>query len=403
MDRFRPYDRAVADPTMDSVAEVRTERMATGGEAVARLEDGRVVFVGGALADESVRVTIDEQKKRFARGRAIEILDRSPARIDPACAHAASGECGGCDWMHIDPATQRTYKHGIVVEQLQRLGGIAEPSVTSVEHEPGRRTTVRCTISGGRAGYRARRSDEAFVASQCPAAHPLLEELIVDGDFGDATEVTLRASVASGARLVITNGTVGRVHVPSDVLVVSEADPGDASLVEEIAGRTWRISARSFFQTSHEGAQALVGAVARGLQASAGSVVDLYAGVGLLGGGAAADRLECSVEANPASAADARHNLGGSVRVEQARVERWKPTSFDTVIADPARRGLGKRGAAIVERTGAGHLVLVSCDPASLGRDAALLGEQGWRHEGAELIDMFPNTSRLEVVSTFTR
>ena len=193
------------------------------------------------------------------------------------------------------------------------------------------------------------------------------------------------------------------VVVPDDVLVASARNPGSASIYDEIAGQTWRISANSFFQTSHAGAQALVQAVGRGLAETEGPLVDLYAGVGLLGGGAGRDRLACAVESNPSSVGDARHNLDASVLVVQARVERWTPQTFGTVIADPARRGLGSDGVDSIDATGADHLVLVSCDPAALGRDAGFLGQAGWRHRGAEVIDMFPDTSRIEVVSTFSR
>ncbi len=305
--------------------------------------------------------------------------------------------------MFIDPETQRSYKRGIVVEQLQRLGRVDAPSVTTAIGGRGRRTTVRCSVNAGRAGYRARRSDQGFAATECGAAHPLLEELIVDAVFGDASEVTLRVATATGQRLVITNGEIGRVQVPADVTVVHQDDPGDAAIIEEVAGRPWRISAHSFFQASVEGAAALVDAVARGIERGDGTVVDLYSGVGLLGGGAAADRLACVVESSLSSVLDARHNLGSEVLVVQQRVEKWNPTGFDAVIADPARRGLGQGGTSVIDRTAASRLVLVSCDPASLGRDTALLGEQGWRHESSELIDMFPDTSRIEVVTAFAR
>lgn len=377
--------------------------MATGGEAVAHLDDGRVIFVQGALADEVVQVVITEEKKRFARGQVIDVVEASPMRIEPSCAHAGSGDCGGCDWIHIKPGAQRSYKNRIVVEQLQRLGGIESPVVTTADLPRGRRTTVRCSVISGRAGYRRRRSDESFAALQCGAVHGRIESLIVEGRFGNATEVTLRAGSATGDRMVVTNGDVHTVSVPDDVLVVSVDEPGDAFITEELGGKRWRVSAGSFFQTSYEGAKALVAAVAAGLEDSEGEVVDLYAGVGLLGGAAATERLAGAVESNPSSVADARHNLGSGVRIAQKRVEHWKPLPFETVIADPARRGLGKGGAAVIDKTGASRLVLVSCDPASLGRDAALLGEQGWHHDRGEVIDMFPDTSRVEVVSTFSR
>jgi 23S rRNA (uracil1939-C5)-methyltransferase len=383
--------------------EVNAERMATGGEAVARLADGRVIFVRGALAGEIVRVEITEEKKRFARGIVVDVVEPSPFRIEPSCSHAVSGDCGGCDWMHVRAQTQLDYKSDIVVEQLQRLGGVESPNVSTAETYRGRRTTVRCSVTNGRGGYRGRRSDQAFVAHECGAAHPLLEQLIVEGRFGNATEVTLRVGAATGERMVLTNGDVRSVSVPDGVQVTSTDNPGDVAIHEEVAGRLWRISAQSFFQTSHEGAEALVSAVGRSLHGNTGAIVDLYSGVGLLGGAAAADRLACAVESNPSSLNDARHNLGSGVHIEASRVEQWSPTEFATVIADPARRGLAKAGTSIIDQTGASHLVLVSCDPASLGRDTALLSEQGWRHDQAEVIDMFPDTSRIEVVSTFRR
>jgi 23S rRNA (uracil1939-C5)-methyltransferase len=370
---------------------------------VARLDDGRVVFVRGALADELVRVEIVEKKKRFARGVVIDVVEASPHRVTASCSHDLSGECGGCDWMHIGSDEQRSYKEAIVVEQLRRLGGIERPDVVSPALDRGRRTTVRCHVTGGQAGYSARRSDQSFVADECGAVDPRLEELLVNGRFGDATEIALRLGSATGERMIMTNGTSELVGVPDDVLVVSAADPGDAAIHDVVAGKTWRVSAHSFFQTSHGGAEALVAAVGRGLGQSEGPVLDLYAGVGLLGGGAASDRVRCAVESNPSSVHDARHNLGPDVQVVQSRVERWSPTNFSTVIADPARRGLGKDGVTLIDGTNASHLVLVSCDPASLGRDAGLLAERGWGHQRAEVIDMFPDTSRLEVVSTFTR
>ena len=75
----------------------------------------------------------------------------------------------------------------------------------------------------------------------------------------------------------------------------------------------------------------------------------------------------------------------------------------DVVIADPARSGLGKPGVAALTRTGAPVLVLVSCDPASLGRDAKLLAAAGYRHERSEVVDTFPHTTHVEVVSRFVR
>jgi len=182
-------------------------------------------------------------------------------------------------------------------------------------------------------------------------------------------------------------------------------------LHEEVAGRRWRISASSFFQTRPAGAEDLAAAVASGAAAGPlppdARVTDLYGGVGLLAG-AVADRLGGDarvqlVEANRGAVADARVNLADvpGARVVRADVRRWHPGRADVVVADPSRHGLG---APVVERiaaTGAATVVLVSCDPGALGRDAGDLVRSGYALGGIRLVDMFPHTPHVEVVTTW--
>jgi tRNA/tmRNA/rRNA uracil-C5-methylase (TrmA/RlmC/RlmD family) len=138
-------------------------------------------------------------------------------------------------------------------------------------------------------------------------------------------------------------------------------------------------------------------------------VVDLYGGVGLLAG-AVADAVGPSasvqvVEANRGSVADARVNLAdlADARIVRADVRRWHPGPAEVVVADPSRHGLG---AAVIDRissTGAATVVLVSCDPGSLGRDAGDLARSGFALTGVRLVDMFPHTPHVEVVTTWRR
>lgn len=383
--------------------EVHLERFATGGEAVGRLGDGRVVFVRDGLPGETALVRIEHRKKKWARGVAVTITEPSPDRRPLTCGHAVSGSCGGCDWLHLDRAAQRRHKVEIVAEQLQRLGAITEPAVHHRPDPAGPRTSVRCTVTEGRAGFRARRSNDAFVAASCQATDPALEELVVDGRFGDATEVVLRVGALTGERLAMADTDPATISVPSDVVVCSTSNPQDAHLHEVVADHRFRISAGSFFQSTQIGAESLVAAVREALAPSSGAVADLYAGVGLLGVAAAADRLVVAVESSASSVADARHNVSADVEVVQSPVERWSPRDVGAVIADPARVGLGQAGVDVIAATGAQTVVLVSCDPAALGRDAALLGVAGYGFEGAEVVDMFTDTSRIEAVSRFTR
>ena len=171
---------------------------------------------------------------------------------------------------------------------------------------------------------------------------PLLEELIVDGRFGACTEVTLRAGAATGERLVIAAPTAADIAVPDDVQVVGTdelAAGRRAWLHEEVAGRTWRVSAKSFFQSRPDGAARLVELVRHGVEAApAGSMVDLYCGVGLFAGTVATGRPIQAVESSGSSVADARHNLSDlGIKVVKCAVEKWKPSRAAVLVADPPR------------------------------------------------------------------
>ncbi|MCB0963145.1 MAG: TRAM domain-containing protein, partial [Acidimicrobiales bacterium] len=123
--------------------ELRTTTVAVGGDAVARESSGRVVFVSGALPDESVVVELEEERSTFARGSVVDVLAPSPYRVAPPCPHVAEG-CGGCDWQHVAIEAQRTLRHELVAEVLARAGGIADPVVQPAMPLPaeGLRTTT---------------------------------------------------------------------------------------------------------------------------------------------------------------------------------------------------------------------------------------------------------------------
>jgi 23S rRNA (uracil1939-C5)-methyltransferase len=182
-------------------------------------------------------------------------------------------------------------------------------------------------------------------------------------------------------------------------------------LHEEVAGRRWRVSAGSFFQSSPDGAEALLAAVARALGdalVGGGQLVDAYCGVGLLGGSLAAAATGVrvtAVESQRTAVADAKANMadldGRVVRAEVADRDAWRDGPVVAVVADPARSGLGRSAAAAVADCRAPVVVLVSCDPASLARDACLLASHGYRLASVEIIDLFPHTFHVEAVSRF--
>ena len=375
--------------------ELVTTGVAVGGAGIARDGDGRVVFVEGALVGERVSVEIVETKKSFRRGRVLDVLEPAPGRVLPSCPEIANG-CGGCDLAHASHAAQREMKAAMVADSLRRLGRLAD--LPDIDPGPdlattGFRTTIRAAVVDGRAGLRHRRSHDVVAVASCEVAHPVVEAMLVNGRYGDADEVTIRVGADTGEQAVFVGG--------------SEPDEGTV-IHEEIAGRRFRISPRSFFQTRADGAAALVSVVDEAIGPDpTGTLVDLCSGVGLFAAtiGDRFDRV-VTVESNRSSVADARVNLahlGDRVAVRSSTFERWTPEPADVVIADPSRAGLGREGVANVAATGAPLVVLISCDAGSLGRDAGLLTAAGYRLDAITLVDLFPNTAHVEVVSTYRR
>jgi tRNA/tmRNA/rRNA uracil-C5-methylase (TrmA/RlmC/RlmD family) len=392
--------------------ELDVDRIAGGGEGVGRAPDGRVVFVAGALPGERVRAEVTEVRRRHARAALTEVRRASPARREPPCPHVDRG-CGGCDWQHVDEVTQRELRMTVVSDALTRIGGLVDPPVSLGPELPttAARTTVRALVEGGRAGFRRRHSHDAVVVDSCLIAHPAAAELVRDGRFGAAEEVVVRVGARTGERMVLASPTAEGVAVPDDVLVVGadELAAGRAAWIhEEMAGRRWRVSARSFLQASPAGADVLVdlvGGAVRTLAPDARTMVDLAAGIGLFAGtvGTGLDAV-VAVEPSRSAVADARYNLEDtSATVVKASIERWRPDRADVVVADPPRAGLRRVGVERVVATGASALVLVSCDPGALGRDVSLLGAAGYALESSTVLDLFPQTSHVEVVSRLRR
>src|SRR5688572_27489219 len=156
--------------------------VAAGGDAVARDEQGRVVFVEGALPGEVVEAEIVEERSDFARARTVRVLEASPARVAPPCPAVGAG-CGGCQWQHVVPREQAVLKRAIVVDALRRIARLPDaPVAEDVWTVPDRayRTALHLAVEDGRAVYRRRRAHDTVVVEECLVAHPRLEELVVE-------------------------------------------------------------------------------------------------------------------------------------------------------------------------------------------------------------------------------
>jgi len=395
------------------VETARIERLVAGGDGLARMADGRVVFVAGGLPGELVEIAIRESKKDFVRGTAHRILEPSAHRVEPPCPHVARG-CGGCSWQHLDPARHLDAKLEIVREALRRTARMPEVDVRAGAALPpaGSRTTLRMAVAAdGRLGFRRSQSHDVVDVDHCLVAHDLLAELVANARVTGASEATLRCGVDSGERGVwlhdergydVKTATVD--GLAPDVLV------GRRSVIHErVHGVEFRVSMPTFFQSSPLAAELLVSAVndAAGDEALSGDfgpIVDAYGGCGLFAATLVDLDVDVTVvESSRSACADARINLGDHrARIDEVSFEQWAPTRAGLVIADPARNGLGKRGVEVLAATGAPRVVLVSCDAVSGARDIALLAERGYRCESVTVLDLFPNTPHVETVTCLT-
>jgi 23S rRNA (uracil1939-C5)-methyltransferase len=384
----------------DTEVELTPVEFGVHGDAVARDPEGRVFSIPGAVPGERVRVKPLARRRGIVHARVVELIEASPNRVDPPCPEVGRG-CGACQWQHIGLEAQREYKREQVAEALGLSGDTAETRLRpTVALAPMRfRTTVQAAVTNGRAGFRRYRSHRVVPVDACLVAHPLLNELIVHGTYGDATEVLFRCGERTGERLAMPTPLGAKIEVPPDVL---------RDHVHELAaGHEWRISARSFFQTRADGVDALAAAVtaAAGEIEPAGRALDLYSGVGVFAGVLAARGWSVTAVENDRSAIDdARTNLRTlDVSSVRADVTRWNPPRSDLVVADPSRAGLDRRGVQVVAASRARRVILISCDATSLGRDTALLRRAGYALSYATPVDLFPHTFHVEVVSVYDR
>jgi 23S rRNA (uracil1939-C5)-methyltransferase len=390
------------------VLELEALKLIAGGDALARHPDGRAVMLSGALPGERVQAREHETRKDFVRAETVTVMTPAPARRVPPCPALARG-CGGCDWQHIEPTAQLAFKAAIVEEALRRtarLTGVAV-RIGGAVAASGYRTTLRLAIdASGQPGFRAAGAQTHVPIDSCLVAHPALAELIRDLRLPGAREALIRVGARTGDRLL--RWWPDTLPMPANL--PDNLRTGPHGFIEEVvAGVRLRVGADSFFQSSPEAAELLIDAVRRaaGPPEDWGTdpVLDAFGGVGLFAATVPpADRPRMLVESNPSACDDARLNLAQlPARIIERPFERWTPKAAGLAIANPARAGLGKGAVAMLVATRAPVIVLVSCDPVAFARDARLLADKGYVLEDCEVLDLFPHTHHVEVVSRFRR
>ncbi len=405
------------------MTSVTIEKLVYGGEGMGRLADGRAVFVPFTLPGERVRIRIVEDKRRYARAALEEILDPSPERISPRCP--LFGQCGGCHYQHLSYEAQARLKESLVRDQLQRIGKIASPPVTPIVPAPrawAYRNHVQFHVrEDGALGFATRRSEEILSVARCLLPEPPIESLRNHLQFEENSGVTrasLRVGAADSLMLILESEAdalpemtleagISVVHVSGGDAVVLA---GESALPMEVNGRVFRVSAPSFFQVNTAMAGKMVAHLLERLPLTPQTtLLDVYCGVGLFSAFFAprVGRL-IGIESSPAACEDFAANLDefDSVELYEAPAELALPALDvhpDVVVVDPPRAGLDTRALDALLALAPEVLAYVSCDPATLARDARRLIAGGYRLEEVTPFDLFPQTYHIETISIFQK
>ena len=384
------------------VIELVIGPVAHGGHFVAR-HNGQVIFVRHGITNELVKIKITAVSSKIAHADVIEVLTAAPSRVSPPCQYA--GKCGGCDFQHIDLATQRKLKAEIIKEQFMLIGKIDLPllgfdlEVNEVEPTDGLhwRTRMDFAVSpNGKIGFFGARSNEVVEISQCVIA----DERMNVGDLA-------ARSWKSDARVEVAVSSTNEVSVMRSGRSIS----GPTQIVEQAGGNSFKISPSAFWQSHRAAPVELVKAALSQLGVKpVDHVLDLYSGVGLF---AAAILKEISdrgfvtlIESDKTAVADARRIFLNkeNVKIFQGLVAQQLPIvkRADLILLDPPRTGAGDVVIKQMVKFKPRKIVYVACDPAALARDAKTLADLGYKLDHIEAFDLFPMTQHIECVAGFS-
>ena len=434
------------------IYEGTVEGYGSEGQGVLRVA-GAVVFVPYTVRGERVRFRVTKVMKSAAAGEVVDILNPSLRRREPECPHF--GTCGGCAFWHVSREEELWAKRQRVQDALARLGGVdIDVEMVSVDDSRrGYRNKAQFPVdAAGHIGFYQARSHRVVPVEDCPIQAPAANRTAaavrrwmvccgVSGyeersGRGLVRHVYVRTNRAGESLCCVVANARTLPHAPELVGMVRDAAPetvgvllnsntrpgnvvlgdrfrtlwGRAYLDDTLCGLTFRLSAPSFYQVNPPQAERLYGIAldCAGLTGTE-TALDLYCGAGTITLCLARKaRRVIGAEIVPEAVRDAAENAArngianasfshadaGEIAA-RLKAEGLRP---DVVTVDPPRKGLAPEVIAAVAGMGPPRVVYVSCDPGTLGRDAARFRERGYTVTRAAAVDMFPATKHVESV-----
>lgn len=419
------------------------------GHGVARV-DGKVTFVDGALAGERADIAVYRKHAKYNSANAVAILKASAQRAEPRCKYF--GRCGGCSMQHLEASAQVAAKQRVLEENLARIGKVSPDIVLRALHGPtwGYRHRARLSVrlvnkkGGVLVGFHEKRSSFIADMASCEVLTPdvsaliqPLRELIVQLSNADRIP---QIEIAVGEHITVlvfrllepwTDEDAAQVRAFADrhrVHIWEQAKGPDTvrpfwpDIAPELSyslpefGLTMPFRPTDFTQVNTAINRALVSRALRLLDPQPGErIADLFCGLGnftlpIARSGADVLGIEGSTELVARARANALHNALPNAHfvvdnLFEMTSEKFAALGhFDKLLIDPPRSGAIEVVKSLPDGRGPQRIVYVSCDPATLARDAEVLAHvKGYRLEAAGVANMFPHTAHVESIALFTR
>jgi 23S rRNA (uracil1939-C5)-methyltransferase len=417
---------------------VTIDRLSHGPAGIGRV-DGKVIFVPGTVPGDEVEVAIDEEKKRYATGHVVQLLQPSAQRRTPPCPYVT--RCGGCPWQHVSYAEQLRAKEMTVREQLRRIGGIAEPPMLPIIpalQEWHYRHRIRLHGKDGRLGFSPPQSHEVVEIKSCLIAREdVAAQLDTARVWGSALRTAVQQIEIVGGEPSPSTSTIVLVGIADGSFQPQDAETCAAFLAThpQIAGlvlvgdrwrRSWgcttvsfaletddsalQVNHGTFTQVNLTGNRTLIETVLRiGAFHDQQKVIELYCGAGNLSF-PIARRVHSliGIEHDREAVADAQANAARVGQVNTRFITKsvyagvqqllQEGVQGDVIVLDPPRAGAAEV-IDTVPHFGARAVIYVSCDPATLARDLRRLHTYGYRLQAVQPVDLFPQTYHVEMVA----
>ena len=407
---------------IDEIYDVNIEGLENEGAGVCRI-NGMVVFVPKALTGEKVRIRITEIKKNYAKGKVIEVLEKSKHRVDSGCPYYE--ECGGCNLRHQDSKENLKFKKEKVENAIKRIGklDIKVNDVVSSFRDDNYRNKASFKVENNKIGFYSEGTYQLVDIKECKLMKKEINDSLyyirkyLEENKNEIKNVTVKYGNAMNEILIdiysvnesdinICDFLINNLPSLKTIIFNDKIVYQNGYISQIINGLMFNCSAKSFFQVNDMQAEKLYNlAIKSANLKESDTVLDLYCGTGTISCIVSSHvKKVIGVEIVEDAVRDAKCNLMINninnvkfiVGDAAKKVSKIKE-KVDVIFVDPPRSGMDRKMISIIKNIKAKKIVYISCNPVTMARDLNYISDT-YITSKVTPVDMFPNTSHVECV-----